>query len=207
MTNTEIFELLVSSAKKQGYDIIDVKWVSSCFVSETGGGSIVNFKIKQCRGWLFGVWFIHGNDEAPDKRRFELFGQPENCINKFKPSYSYFSYTSNADLDTDEKLIQYNINDACEKVFSPIRYDNAMAWTLSYGNFYPKNRLEAKWRVCKYRLHQMYLNFMGDVDIGELEYGVVNYASRFGSPYPFKGLVLFFKYLFNKKAKPYWNKL
>ena len=47
MTNTEIFELLVSSAQKQGYDIINVKWVNGCFVSETGGDSIVNFKIRR----------------------------------------------------------------------------------------------------------------------------------------------------------------
>lgn len=207
MVNREIFELLISSAKKQGYDIIDVKWVNSYFVFETGEDSIVHFKIKQCRGWLFGMWFIDGTDDEPNKRRFELFGQPENCIDKFKPSYSYFSYTSHADLDTEDKLVQYNINDACEKVFGPIRYDNAMAWVLSYGSFYPKNKLDAKWQLCRYQLYQMYQNFMGDVGIEELEYGVVSYASRFGRPYPFKGLVLFFKYLFNKKAKPYWNKI
>ena len=207
MTNKTIFELLVSSAKKQGYDIVDSRWVNSYFIFETGEDSIVHFKVKQCNGWLFGVWFINGNDDTPDKRRFELFGQPENCIDKFKPSRSYFLYTSYADLDTDEKLVQYNIHDACEKVFGPIRYDDAMAWTLSYGNFYPKNRLGAKWQVYKYQLHQMYLNFIGDVGIEELEYGVVRYANRFGRPYPFKGPVLFFKYLFNKKAKPHWNKL
>lgn len=205
MTNRSVFEALIVSAKKQGYDIIDAHWVDGYFVFETEKDTIVHFKVKQCKKWLFGMWFTNGDEK--DKRAFIVFGQPENNIDKFKPTCSYFSYTSTADLTADEKGVEYNLNDACDKVFGPIRYDRNLAWTLHDGNFYPKNKLQAKWQLFSYQMYQLYQNFIGDVGIRNLEYGVVSYSGIFGKKYPFKGLVLFFKYLFNKKAKPDWNKV
>ena len=56
-------------------------------VSESGVGYYgVVFKIKELKGWLFGIWYWF--DRANDKVNMQLFTQYERFINKFKPSRS-----------------------------------------------------------------------------------------------------------------------
>lgn len=45
----------------------------------------INFRIKECPGWLFGAWCF---GEPSEKQTICYFCQYEKDINKFKPSYS-----------------------------------------------------------------------------------------------------------------------
>lgn len=199
MKDVDIFAFLTVSAQKRKFTIYDEKWDDIGFVT-------VHFRVKECKGWLFGVWFRE--NENTKKRYFELFGQPENNIDKFKPSRSHFCYTSTRELDGVGKGIEYTADDAVNAVIGAIHYDRALAWYLDNTGTYPRHRCNARMALHKHQLRQIWGNFMGDVGIVELKTGVIRQTFSWDNrEYPFKGVVLFFKYLFNRKEKPYWNKM
>lgn len=59
----------------------------------------INFRIKECRGWLFGAWC--NGEKSLEEQTVHYFCQYENEINKFKPSYSVIA----KDLIVDENFI------------------------------------------------------------------------------------------------------
>lgn len=211
MTNKDIFALLVERAKKHGFDIYNESWRESYFVFSTGEDSIVHFKVKQCKGWLFGMWLWQEKEVEGQatKRTIQIFGQPINNIDKFKPSASPWVYEFDIDLNAEQarsSLDTHLMIACCNRVLGPIRYDRTMAWCVdnSFGGW-PKSHFHAKMKRFGASFNAVKNNFMGDVGLRDKKYGAIVY--EYSYPYPFKFVVLFFKYLFNKEYKPEWEKL
>ena len=203
MTSKELYEKIKEIANSKGFHFHEEEWGSGYFIMEFGEDTVVHFRVKECRGWLFGIWF---KDYETKGRHFEMFGQPLNAIDKFKPTASYFCYDSSEDESDNQEdyMVRIRIGLAIDKVISPVRYDWAMAWYLSDNYEYPVSRHEAKMKLLKYRISMLWKNFMGDVGID------INDCFTTFDPlqrhYPFKCVTLFFKYL-GRKEKPAWNKL
>lgn len=62
----------------------DIKYLDGYFIFGFGTNSVLHFRIKECPGWLFGVFWEFSNDNV----RGEFFAQFEKDIDKFKPSAS-----------------------------------------------------------------------------------------------------------------------
>ena len=81
----------------------DITYLDGYFIFGYGTNSVVHFHIKECPGWLFGIWWT-----LPDKKSGkkyvsgELFTQYEENIDKFKPSRSDILTTINAYPDDEE---------------------------------------------------------------------------------------------------------
>jgi len=87
-----------SSFKSYGLEKItyeDVSYGDGYFIFSFGTNSVVTFKIKECPGWLFGLWWSEDESVKDEKKRIsgEFFTQYEEEIDKFKPSAS--SYCEN----------------------------------------------------------------------------------------------------------------
>lgn len=73
----------------------DVEYFSGYYFYQFEANSVVQFHIKECPGWLFGIWW----DLPKDQNVFEektnlggtLFTQYEKNVDKFKPSRSEIS--------------------------------------------------------------------------------------------------------------------
>lgn len=116
---TIFFEKINDIRKKEGkpeltFELLDVPHY------DLGDWSVVDFRIKECQGWLFGIWWneIKDDDEHhyilinwPKAIQGRFFAQYESAIDKFKPSTSeiksdfYISTQKKNDLD-DYHMIQ-----------------------------------------------------------------------------------------------------
>lgn len=75
-----------------GYHFEDIEYLSEYFMVGTGTNSIVHFHIKECPGWLFGIWWTVPveKDDAEVEFFGEFFTQYEESIDKFKPYASIY---------------------------------------------------------------------------------------------------------------------
>jgi len=186
MTNKEKFEKLREHFNNNKLTIYNESWRSGYFVFELGDDSVVHFKVKELRGWLFGLFF--GSEEKKD----ELFAQPINNIDKFKPSRSTF--VTEVDLSS-EWLYQ------TAEVYAPLEYSYYLSWYRD-NNFgsYPRSWFHAVYTYYKSMLQQIYNNFIGRwVNIRT---GSGWLTSTDSKTYPFKCVVLKLKY----GNKIVWNR-
>lgn len=77
----KIFKVL----EEFGFHAIDAKHLEGYFIFEHGDDMVVHFRIKECKGWLFGIWW-----DLEDENKYEFFAQYEESIDKFKPTASTF---------------------------------------------------------------------------------------------------------------------
>lgn len=54
------------------------------FIFTMGDNAVCHFNIKETPGWKYGIWL--------SDREFQLFGEHEELIDKFKPSATYINY-------------------------------------------------------------------------------------------------------------------
>lgn len=68
----------------------DIDYLDGYFLFGHGTNSVVHFHIKECPGWLFGIWWSMPDNKNKEKRYIdgEIFAQYEETIDKFKPSRS-----------------------------------------------------------------------------------------------------------------------
>ena len=98
----------------------DIEYLDGYFIFGTGTNSVIHFHIKECPGWLFGIWWSAPDEDKPEQKYItgEFFAQFEEAIDKFKPSNSEICITITAvpDSDTDSfwsaaKLINFIKNE------------------------------------------------------------------------------------------------
>lgn len=82
LNKQEIREKIIKSFAEYGFTVEDVKIGSGYYLFDLGEESVVHFKIKGCKRWLFGLW-ITGDDKETN---IDLFGEHEDYIDKFKPT-------------------------------------------------------------------------------------------------------------------------
>lgn len=87
----ELFFHTISN--EYGYHAEDIEYLSEYFMVGTGTNSIVHFHIKECPGWLFGIWWTVPTEKDDAETEFdgEFFTQYEESIDKFKPYASIYS--------------------------------------------------------------------------------------------------------------------
>ena len=84
----EIFDYI----KKIGFTPINAQYGNGYFIFDMGENSVVNFWIKELKGWKFGIWFYSPKDDnGEDKPNYcQFFAQRELFIDKFKPAASNY---------------------------------------------------------------------------------------------------------------------
>lgn len=78
------------SEKGERFTVESVEYLDGYFIFAHGTNAVVHFKIKECPGWLFGIWWNEPSTEKPDNINGDFFAQYEEAIDKFKPSRSNF---------------------------------------------------------------------------------------------------------------------
>lgn len=73
--------------------IVDKAYKDGYYLFASGTNSVVHFHIRECPGWLFGIWWSIDDKEGDEPKRVNLqfFAQYESLIDKFKPSASVIS--------------------------------------------------------------------------------------------------------------------
>lgn len=179
MDNKKIFELVVKTFKKKGFTIYGSKWFDFGFSKEEKEDALT-FKVKELKGWRFGIWFVEKGGEVFS------FSQAENAIDKFKPSYSNLMWEGKL----DNEFLIYNMMD---EVVYPVKTSYYLFWFRDYYGRWPKNYFYSIYAYYfKYKLSNIFRNFMGIV--GQVGYGRNSeYHSYYGA-FPFKFIYLYLKY-------------
>lgn len=63
-----------------------LRYLDGYFIFDFDKSSVCHFNIKELPGWLFGIWL------GDNKNQYSIFGEPEEYIDKFKPSAVQYSY-------------------------------------------------------------------------------------------------------------------
>lgn len=92
---TEIFFKNISgdewySREKEHFTAEDIEYLDGYFIFAHGTNAVVHFRINECPGWLFAIWWNEPSEEKPNNISGSFFAQYEETIDKFKPSRSNF---------------------------------------------------------------------------------------------------------------------
>lgn len=82
----EIFDYI----KKIGFTPINAQYNNGYFIFYMGENSVVNFWIKELKGWKFGIWFQPDENSKKELDSCQFFAQRELFIDKFKPADSNY---------------------------------------------------------------------------------------------------------------------
>lgn len=139
--------ILMSIAEKLEEDQItftpeDIEYSDGYFIFSFGTNSVLHFHVKECPGWLFGIWFSPAEtkesiEEKPDyyKDRIsvEFFTQYEETIDKFKPSASTITCNENHFyIDEHQNLNWWFINKLANTIKMIIKYPSIMWYRDMY---------------------------------------------------------------------------
>lgn len=83
---------------EKSFTPIDIEYLDGYFIFDMGSSSVVHFKIKECPGWKFAIWWGDAEIKPFKDAKFReikgtFFAQYEMDIDKFKPSYSTIKCT------------------------------------------------------------------------------------------------------------------
>jgi hypothetical protein len=99
MSNKEIREEIIKVFSEYHYTCSNTHVGNSYYLFDLGEESVVHFKIKGCKRWLFGLWIV---DIGDNKTRISLFGEHEDYIDKFKPTQTKLSEEIEFSNDTED---------------------------------------------------------------------------------------------------------
>jgi hypothetical protein len=69
----------------QSFRPCNIEYGDGYFIFTIGTNAVCNFQLKETPGWLYGIWNL-------GKDGFELFGEYQDLVDKFKPSRTYLNY-------------------------------------------------------------------------------------------------------------------
>ena len=84
LTRAKIKELVFRELEGRGFKIINPSVGNGYYLFDFGDESVVHFKIKGIRNWMFALWIREDGEEYT----VDFFGDKINWIDKFKPSRS-----------------------------------------------------------------------------------------------------------------------
>lgn len=97
MTTSKKYEIMrgeiLDYIKRIGFTPINVQCGNGYFIFDMGENSVVNFWIKELKGWKFGIWFYISKPDENGKKEpdsCQFFAQKELFIDKFKPAASNY---------------------------------------------------------------------------------------------------------------------
>ena len=86
----------------------DVEYGDGYFIFAHGDNSVINFRIEEIPGWLFGIWLYPPTEKDPNSIRLDFFSQYEDAIDKFKPSRSQLLVSEQFPLKHEEVKVPSN---------------------------------------------------------------------------------------------------
>ena len=163
MTRKQAAEKIFKFIESIGFKVRDIKYGDGYFIFDKGEDSVVHFRIKGLRGWLFGMWI----DTNPDKLKkdfgeypaVQLFCQHKDNIDKFKPSRSYFLIKLSLSDIADEDYIygEYEI----KQMLGMIKRHPVMSYVMDrifyekyFGHHYIPTYIKGKFQTKKYAIRQ-----------------------------------------------------
>ena len=97
MTTSKKYEIMrgeiLDYIRKIGFTPINAQYGNGYFIFDMGENSVVNFWIKELKGWKFGIWFHTSKPDENGKKEpdsCQFFAQRELFIDKFKPAASNY---------------------------------------------------------------------------------------------------------------------
>ena len=111
-------EKIFEHMKAGGLHPTDVKYMKGYFIFEHGSDMVVNFHIKELKGWLFGIWW-----DVEGEKKCDFFAQYERDIDKFKPSASKL-------VVEDMEVCDYDMDNYMLKMCRFIKKHPYRAWAL-----------------------------------------------------------------------------
>ena len=115
----------------------DPDW-NSFYVNEYHVFSQTTFKVKELKGWLFGLWLNFDKEKPEAQFTMDLFARYELTFSKFKPTRSNLLVTENLDqgfldLITDKIVSEEDPEDGA-KIFESTMYyvDELLAFMKKY---------------------------------------------------------------------------
>lgn len=192
----ELYDMFCDIMKNHKFVMKDIVFHNSYFVFAFDEYSVIHFQVKGLKRWLFGLWMVEEDD---GKRYFQLFAQPLNNIDKFKPSRAQLLYRSDRPI---EDIQDWQVKEAMKEVVYPIKYDERLAWYIHYWGYFPTNNVEKWGQYLKFKLYNFWLNFTGDIPYG---YKIPVYSTMHTKPYVGKGLFLWIKSKVEKDFLVSWE--
>ena len=131
----QLFQVITDDMFKYSWDKIkgvdaihveDVQYLDGYYIFPMGTNAVVQFKIEECPGWLFGIWWKEPENRkaGPFKMTGTFFAQYEKIIDKFKPSVSTIKSELQAEVIKESKCSQdkiWHISDYTD-VLNQIRF-------------------------------------------------------------------------------------
>ena len=114
-----------------GFTPTDINYRDGYFLFDHGKDMVVHFHIKECKGWLFGIWW-----DLEDENKFQFFGQYERDIDKFKPTASTF-VADNLTYSSKSKDLLNEVGWEIQPILKFIRKHPYVAWAYDCG--YPRD--------------------------------------------------------------------
>ena len=96
----------IQSLHNANFHITDINLLDGYFIFDYGKNSVVHYRLKECPGWLFGVWWGEPTENST-RLVGTWFAQYEETIDKFKPSRSEFTDVINVDTATETVSTSY----------------------------------------------------------------------------------------------------
>lgn len=132
------------------YHATDIENLNGYFIFYYGKNSVVHFRIKECPGWYFGIWW-DTIDEENKTVKGTFFTQYERDIDKFKPTAS--DHTTRIEVSYETKSKHDGVWLLDLTVSYILKYLNKhfyKAW-CGYGKYSDGSELLCWYRYIKYR--------------------------------------------------------
>lgn len=118
-------EQIFKELEKCGWHPQNISYGDGYFIFEHGEDMVVHFKVKECKGWLFAIWW-----DLEDNTEYSFFGQFEKEINKFKPTASTFV---EEELCADKENIERDVKFYVCPIIKFIAKNPYLAWHYDCG--------------------------------------------------------------------------
>lgn len=135
---------LVQSLHNANFHLTGIDLHDSYFIFYYGTNSIVHYRLKECPGWLFGVWWDEPT-EGSTHLTGTWFTQYEETIDKFKPSRSEIT----ASIDVD--VVTETVSTAYLEQTAFIRDEPMRAFARDYCGYDVVSREEAEREFTQYK--------------------------------------------------------
>ena len=148
MTTSKKYEIMrgeiLDYIKKIGFTPINIQYGNGYFIFDMGENSVVNFWIKELKGWKFGIWFYSPKDDnGEDKPNYcQFFAQRELFIDKFKPAASNYCEEIKA-YGKDNKFFDNFALIDIKRMLYEMKYHPFIAFykDVSYSNYIDRKNL------------------------------------------------------------------
>lgn len=158
LATDKLFEIFTNPTDKDipMFHFEDIDYGDGYFIFSFGTNSVIQFRIAECPGWLFGIWWDGKNIDGKIIIEGQLFAQYEETIDKFKPSRS--EYTENIVYDIESKELDWFSIYKAKDIFTFIRDYPTLAFYRDYTgtdfNYKYVSLDKANRRFNKYKKHK-----------------------------------------------------